>query len=95
MMVLMSNALHELRSQEDLVQKPHRKTNGSRHFGIGWSLADVLGIYPFSLLSFPNCKFIQHMSTPTIVAYMPMNPVYPSPLSHMDAISFFPDTLGI
>ena len=45
----MSNALHELRSQEDLVQRFYRKSSGSRRFGVGWHVADILGIYPFLL----------------------------------------------
>ena len=45
----MSNALHELRSQEDLVQEFYRKSDGGQHFDIGWHVAHVLGIYPFLL----------------------------------------------
>ena len=36
----MSNALHELRSQEDLVQEFCRKSDGGRRFGIGRHVAD-------------------------------------------------------
>ena len=92
----MSNALHELRSQEDLVEEFHRKSGGGRRFDTIRHVADVLGIYPFLLLSLPCCKSIQHMSTPPIIAaHMPVKPVYPNPSSHMDPISFFPDTLSI
>ena len=45
----MSNALHDLRSQEDLVEGFYRKSDGGRRFGIGRHVADVLGIYPFLL----------------------------------------------